>query len=79
MLALKLTLPFHVERFEIHADYLEIEGFKKFLNFVADEEDIIGRPLTGVPDNEEIRFAMKSKSRHVKGTPKRSTVQIVDN
>ncbi|KAA6400455.1 MAG: hypothetical protein EZS28_004019 [Streblomastix strix] len=55
-----------VERFELHADCLVIEGFKKFLNFVADEEDIVGRLLIGVPDNEEIRFAMKSISRHVK-------------
>ncbi|KAA6378864.1 MAG: hypothetical protein EZS28_025609 [Streblomastix strix] len=50
---------FDDEHFELHADYLVIEGIKKFLNFVADEEDIVGRPLTGVPDNEEIRFAAK--------------------
>lgn len=57
---------------------LKLKNLTKFLNFVADEEDIVGRSLTGEPDNEEIRFVMMSKNTYVKGTHKRSTILIVD-
>ncbi|KAA6385729.1 MAG: hypothetical protein EZS28_018740 [Streblomastix strix] len=69
---------FDVDRFETSADYLIMDGFKKLLNFIVVDDEIVGRPLTGISDIGEQNFAMNCRSRKVKGTPKRSTVLIVD-
>ncbi|KAA6355612.1 MAG: hypothetical protein EZS28_048861 [Streblomastix strix] len=64
--------------FNEEADYLVIDQFKKFLNFLASEDEMVTRPLTKIADVGQRTFPMKYSTRDVKGTPKRSTVPIQD-
>ncbi|KAA6394222.1 MAG: hypothetical protein EZS28_010249, partial [Streblomastix strix] len=66
------------DRFDDEADFLVIEGFKKFLSFVSVEGKIKARPLTGISDIGEKTFEMISDTKDVKRTPKRSTISIID-
>ncbi|KAA6386866.1 MAG: hypothetical protein EZS28_017604, partial [Streblomastix strix] len=65
--------------FDYYSDFLEIDQFKKYLNFIAIDDYIYGRPLTGISDARQAEFSMKCGTRSNKATPKRSTVRIVDD
>ncbi|KAA6391203.1 MAG: hypothetical protein EZS28_013269 [Streblomastix strix] len=71
-------LIFNVDRFNEEEDQLVINDFRKFLNFVQGDNEILAKPLTGIADAGERSFQMKSTVKQVKRTPKRSTALIKD-
>ncbi|KAA6360185.1 MAG: hypothetical protein EZS28_044288, partial [Streblomastix strix] len=66
------------DKFNDEEDQLVINDFRKYLNFVSGDNEILARPLTGVADAGERSFPMKTTVKHVKRTLIRSIVLIKD-
>ncbi|KAA6372692.1 MAG: hypothetical protein EZS28_031781 [Streblomastix strix] len=67
---------FNFDKFDLIADYLDIDRFKQFLRFIERVGKFVARPLTGIDQIGEQEYELKSLERNVRGIPKRSTVPI---